>query len=257
MKSRKTVFTIISVILWTGIWFAAARLVNKEIFLPDPAAVASAFGRLARSRAFYSSILISLSGIAAGFAAGFLAGAALSVLAFCFPFLETFIGVPIKIIKAVPVASFVILALLWLDSGRLSILISAMMVTPVIYSGTLSGLRSTDVKMLEFAKVFRLSAFKKARYIYIPSVMNPLISSSSVAIGFAWKSGIAAEIIGLIKGSIGNELYKAKLYLETPELFAWTVTIVIVSALCEKAITLLLSLAGKALGGVSDVRSTN
>lgn len=257
MKYRKAVFTAISVILWIGIWFAAARLADKEIFFPGPAAVAAAFGRLIRSRGFYSGIIVSLSGIAAGFAAGFAAGAALSALVFRFPFLETFIGVPIKIIKAVPVASFVILALLWLDSKKLSVLISAMMVTPVIYSGTLSGLRGTDVKMLEFAKVFRLSALKKIRYIYIPAVMNPLISASSVAIGFAWKSGIAAEIIGLIKGSIGNELYKAKLYLETPELFAWTVTIIIVSALCEKAIVLLLSLAGRALGGVTNVRNTD
>ena len=257
MKSKKTLLTIISAALWLGIWLIAARLVNREIFFPGPGAVLSALGSMARSKNFYSGILISLSGIAAGFLAGFTAGILLSVLVFRFPFLESFIGVPIKIIKAVPVASFVILALLWLDSGKLSILISAMMVMPVIYSNTLSGFRSTDEKMLEFAKVFRLSAGKRIRYIYIPSIMNPLISASSVAIGFAWKSGIAAEIIGLIKGSIGNELYKSKLYLETPGLFAWTVTIVLVSVLCEKIIVLLLSLVGKALGGVTDVRHKN
>lgn len=257
MKSKKTLFTIISAALWIGIWLIAARLVNREIFFPGPGAVLSALGSLARTGGFYSGILVSLSGVAAGFLAGFAAGILFAVLAFCFRFLEAFIGVPVKVIKAVPVASFVILALLWLDSGRLSILISAMMVMPVIYTNTLSGLRATDAKMLEFAEVFRLSAVKRIRYIYIPSVMRPLISASSVAIGFAWKSGIAAEIIGLIRGSIGNELYKAKLYLETPKLFAWTITIVLVSVLCEKIIVLLLSLAGKALGGVTDVRHTN
>lgn len=257
MKSKKTLFTILSILLWLVIWFFAARLVNREIFFPAPGSVLAAFGGLLCSRAFYRTILVSLSGIGMGFLAGFLLGLLLSALAFRFPFLESFIGVPVKVIKAVPVASFVILALLWLDSSRLSVLISAMMVTPVIYTNTLSGLRKTDVKMLEFAKVFRLPAGKRARYIYIPALINPLLSASCVAIGFAWKSGVAAEIIGLIKGSIGNELYKAKLYLETPRLFAWTAAIILVSALCEKIIVLLLSLAGRALGGVTDVRHTN
>ncbi|MCM1309169.1 MAG: ABC transporter permease subunit [Butyrivibrio sp.] len=257
MKSKRTLFTIISAALWLVIWLILARLANREIFFPSPGAVLSSLGALARSKEFYSRIFVSLSGIAAGFLAGVAAGIPLSVLAFRFPFFEAFIGVPIKIIKAVPVASFVILALLWLDSDKLSILISAMMVMPVIYTNTLSGLRSADPKMLEFAKVFRLSAGKRVRYIYIPAIISPLISASSVAIGFAWKSGIAAEIIGLIRGSIGNELYKAKLYLETPKLFAWTVTVVLISVLCEKIIVLLLSLAGKALGGVNDDGHTN
>lgn len=250
MKHRRTIFTVISIILWLGIWIAAARFTGREIFFPSPGAVFAALGGLLRTGDFYSCILVSLSGIALGFAIGFATGIILSALAFRFAFMESFIGIPVRVIKAVPVASFVILALLWLSSERLSVLISAMMVMPVIYTGTLSALKSTDSGMLEFARVFRLGVLKRIRYIYIPAAIGPLISSASVAVGFAWKSGIAAEIIGLIRGSVGNELYKAKLYLETPQLFAWTVTIVIVSALCEKAVTLLLSLAGRALGGI-------
>ena len=124
-----------------------------------------------------------------------------------------------------------------------------MMVLPIIYSSVLSALKQTDRKMLEFAEVYRLSALKKIRYIYIPSIISPLTAAASVAIGFAWKSGIAAEIIGLISGSIGNELYKAKPYLETARLFAWTICIIAVSVLCEKIITALLKAAGTALGG--------
>lgn len=252
MKPDKRVFTITSIVLWLVIWFVAARLVGREIFLPGPESVIIALGEMLRSADFYLSILVSLSGIATGFLIGLAVGVLLSVAAFKCSFLENFIGVPIKVIKSVPVASFVILALLWLSSDKLSVLISAMMVMPIIYTNTLSGLRSTDVKMLEFAKVFRLSTSRKIRYIYIPSLISPLISAASVAIGFAWKSGIAAEIIGLIKGSIGNELYKAKLYLETPKMFAWTVTIIIVSVLCEKIIVFLLSLICRALGGVNN-----
>jgi len=102
-----------------------------------------------------------------------------------------------------------------------------------------------------------LSLMKRIRYIFIPSVMPSLVSAASVAVGFAWKSGIAAEIIGLIRGSIGNELYKAKLYLETPKLFAWTITIIIVSVACEKLITLLLHIVSNSLGGSSHEKTHN
>lgn len=249
MKVKKIITTIVCITLWLGIWYAVSAAVDKEIFLPSPYAVGKALTELAASPDFYMSILISARGILSGFLIGIAGGIILSVLSFCCGYLETFINIPIRIIRAVPVASFVILALLWLKSSALSVLISAMMVLPIIYSSVLSALKQTDRKMLEFAEVYRLSALKKIRYIYIPSIISPLTAAASVAIGFAWKSGIAAEIIGLISGSIGNELYKAKLYLETARLFAWTICIIAVSVLCEKIITALLKATGTALGG--------
>ena len=255
MKAKKIITTIVCIAIWLGIWYAVSLAVDKEIFLPSPAAVCKSFAELAVTKDFYMSILISFKGVMLGFLIGVAGGILLSVLSFCCDYFEAFISIPIRIIRAVPVASFVILALLWLKSSALSVLISAMMVLPIIYSNILSALKQTDRKMLEFAKVYRLSALKKIRYIYIPSVINPLIAATSVAVGFAWKSGIAAEIIGLIRGSIGNELYKSKLYLETPNLFAWTICIIIVSVLCEKILTALLRGATKTLGGAVNEKS--
>lgn len=83
------------------------------------------------------------------------------------------------------------------------------------------------------ADLFKVSLLRRIVYIYVPQILPYVLSASSLAIGMAWKSGIAAEIIGLAKNSIGNELYKAKIYLLTPELFAWTIVIVALSILCE------------------------
>lgn len=255
MKVKKIITTIICIALWLGIWYAVSFAVDMEIFLPSPSSVCRALIGLVSTKDFYLSILLSLKGIMLGFLIGAGCGILLAVMSFCCSYFETFINIPVRIIRAVPVASFVILALLWLRSSALSVLISAMMVLPIIYSNVLSALKQTDHKMLEFAKVYRLSVLKKIRYIYIPSVIRPLIAAASVATGFAWKSGIAAEIIGLIRGSIGNELYKAKLYLETSKLFAWTICIIVVSVLCEKIITALLKTAGRALGGTTNEAS--
>lgn len=257
MKVKKVITTIICIAAWLIIWHAVSSAVGRDLFFPAPKSVVSAFVALASSADFYTGILYSMRGIMAGFLIGLAGGILLAIPAYCSYYLETFINVPIKVIRAVPVASFVILALLWLKSSALSTLISATMVLPIIYSNVLSALKHTNPGMLEFAKVYRLSLPRKIRCIYIPAIMPSLVSGAGVATGFAWKSGIAAEIIGLIRGSIGNELYKAKLYLETPKLFAWTVAIIIVSVACEKIITLLLHLISNMLGGTSHEKSHN
>ena len=249
MNRRKTVTTAVCIALWLLIWFIAAYFIHNDLFLPSPVSVIKELWSLMHTGDFYKSILYSLRGIGAGFLTGLLSGILLAALSYRFSFAESFISVPVKVIKAVPVASFVILSLLLLKASALSTLISALMVMPMIYSGVLSALKNTDIRMLEFAKVYRLSAWKKTVYIYIPAVMSPLTASASVAIGFAWKSGVAAETIGLIRNSIGNELYKTKLYLETPALFAWTLAIVIISALCELLIKYILKLVSAVLGG--------
>ena len=145
-------------------------------------------------------------------------------------------------VKAVPVASFVILVLLWVPSRNLSVVISVLIGFPVIYSNVLAGLDSTDSKLIEMAKVFRVPFGRQLRAIYLYAVMPFLQSGLSVAMGLCWKSGVAAEVIGIPGGSIGEKLYKAKVYLETPDLFCWTLVIVLLSIGCEKLVARLMKL---------------
>jgi NitT/TauT family transport system permease protein len=147
-----------------------------------------------------------------------------------------------KVLKSIPVASFIILALVWINSKNLSILISFLMVVPIIYINVAQGLSSADPKLLEMAQVFGLGRIKKAYAIYIPAAIPHFISAVSIGLGFCWKSGIAAEVIGQTYGSIGGRLYEAKLFLMTNELFAWTIVIVIISILFEKSIMWMIQL---------------
>lgn len=143
-------------------------------------------------------------------------------------------------IKSVPVASFIILCLIWLTSSSLSIFISFLMVLPIIYTNILQGIESTDQKLLEMTQVYRVSWLKKLKYIYLPQIKTYLISACSVALGLAWKSGIAAEVIGVSFGSIGEKLYESKIYYSTADLFAWTVIIVLLSVGFEKIVLFLI-----------------
>jgi NitT/TauT family transport system permease protein len=110
-----------------------------------------------------------------------------------------------------------------------------------MYTTILKGLDSTDEKMLEMAKVFKIKGCKLIRYIYMPSIKPYLIAAASLALGLSWKAGVAAEVIGLPSGTIGESLYTAKIYLNTPELFAWTFLIVAISFIFEKLFIFLLN----------------
>lgn len=233
-KRFSTLFYLGSILFWIGLWQLAAVRLSKELFLPAPAKVCRVLWKdLFPSREFWFSIRISLLHIGTGFLAGALAGTGLAALSFLCRPIRVLLWFPIKIIKSVPVASFVILVLLWIPSSGLSVVIPFLMVLPVLYIHTLAGLEHTDQRLLEMAQIFRLSRWKKALQIYLPQVLPQIGSACSLAIGMAWKSGIAAEIIGLSKDTMGNALYQAKIYLMTPELFAWTIVIVGLSIACE------------------------
>lgn len=221
-------------------WQLLAVWIGKAIFLPSPYVTLKALGALVRTRTFYISIGTSFLRIAAGFVLAILAGCLLAVLAVWNRQLLAIFDLLMQLIKSIPVASFVILVLLWVKSKNLSIVISFLMVLPVIYTNIRDGIRQTDPKLLEMAEVFCLTPYRRFRYIYLPAVMPYFISACSVGLGFCWKSGIAAEVIGLPDNSIGEQLYEAKLYLMTPELFAWTFVIVAVSVIFEKLIMKLI-----------------
>ena len=152
-------------------------------------------------------------------------------------------------IKSVPVASFIILALIWLKTSYLSLFISFLMVFPALYTNILVGIKSADGQLLEMAQVFRVPWKRRLRMIYLPAIRLFLLAGSATALGMSWKAGVAAEVIGVVSGSIGERLYDAKIYLQTADLLAWTVVIVAMSAGFEWLMLRLLRRVFRGLGG--------
>ena len=150
-------------------------------------------------------------------------------------------------LKAVPVVSFIVLILIWAGGVWLGFAISIIVVLPIVYVNVLEGLMNTDRNLLEMAQVFRLAKMTCIRKIYSRSVKPYFISALSLACGMAVKSGIAAEVIGQTRNTIGNGIYMSKVYLAIDQLFAWTFVILLLSWLFEKAVSILLAKAGKHL----------
>lgn len=220
-------------LFWIALWQIANCLIQNSIIFVGPADMLAALWRLIQEPDFWLTIFHSFLRITLGFLGAFCCGILLGSLAFASPLVRALAAPVLLLVRSVPVASFVILALIWIGSRGLSVFIAFLVVMPMIYSGTLTGLENTDKALLEMATVFRLPLWKRIRFIYIPAVLPYLISGCRTALGMSWKSGIAAEVIGIPDGSIGEQLYYSKLYLDTAGLFAWTAVIIAVSALFE------------------------
>ncbi len=242
---KKRIFTVCAVIFWLAVWQAAAMLIDKSLLLASPVEVIQRLVSLIPEEEFLSSILFTLTKIMLGFLAGTLTGTVFAVLAGKLTFFERLFSPLITAVKAVPVASFTILALIWISSADLSILITFLIAVPVVYSNIFEGIRAFDPKLTVMADVFRISPFKRFVGIYLSQIMPYFRSAVKLAIGLCWKSGVAAEVIGTPKGSIGRMLYNSKVYLETADLFAWTLVIIILSLITEKLFLLLTDIAVK------------
>ncbi|MBR2925273.1 MAG: ABC transporter permease subunit [Clostridia bacterium] len=240
-ETRKMPFW--AVLFWLLVWQIAAMLMDQPLLLVSPLDTLKRLSSLVLEPIFWKSIAFSVGKIMLGFGLSCLLGIVLAVLAYRFRPVRQLLSPLTATIKAIPVASFVILALLWVSSKNLSVLISVMIGFPVIYLNTLTGLDSIDHKLVEMARVFRVPLGKKLGVVYFSQVLPFLRSGLNVAVGLCWKSGVAAEVIGIPSGSVGQQLYNAKVYLETADLFCWTVVIVLLSVACEKLLMLLFKQA--------------
>ena len=228
-------------LFWLLVWQLGSMAFHRDILLVSPVRVAQTLLELAGTRRFWASIGGSLVRIVGGFMLAAVCGTLAAALAARFRRIEELLAPLVLAIKTIPVASFIILALIWMGSKNLAVLIAFLMVFPILYTNVLSGIRVTDVKLLEMARVFRVTPMRRIRFIDLPQVMPYFRTGCTVGLGLCWKAGVAAEVIGMPVNSIGERLQQAKVYLDTPELFAWTVVIVCLSVGVEKLFGFLLT----------------
>lgn len=233
-QNRKRKIKLWAVLVWLAVWQLASLWIGQEILLVSPAAVLRRLIELIPSWEFWTSVFSSLIRIVGGFVCAAAAGVLAAGLAVKFVRVEELLCPVMLTVKAVPVASFIILVLIWVSAENLSIVISFLMGLPIIYTNVLEGEKQMDQKLLEMAQVFALSRTVRLRYLYLPQLLPYFRAGCSMGLGLCWKAGVAAEVIGIPDNSIGEQLYQAKIYLNTPDLFAWTLVIVLLSFLFER-----------------------
>ncbi len=219
---------------WLAAWWLASLAVGKSLLIPAPPEVVRRLLELIASAAFWRYTGLSLLRITLGLLIGIAAGVITAVLTSRSAFLNALLAPAVRVVRATPVASFIILVLLWVANGRVPAVISALVVLPVVWESTSAGIRSVDRPLMEFARVYRLTRMDTLRHVVFPALLPHLSAAVCTAIGLAWKSGVAAEVLCLPKAAIGTQVYFSKLYLDTPALFAWTLVVVALSMTVER-----------------------
>ena len=239
-RTKTKVNGLPALLFWGLVWQAAAVAMGNPLLLPTPVLVLRRLWQLMAEAAFWQITLVSIGRVLLGVLLGVILGTLLAVLTSSNHLADMLVAPAMTAIQAVPVASFAILVLLWLDRDFVPVLICVMMVLPVIWNNVESGIRMTDPQLLEMAKVYRLPRLRILRRIWVPSVLPYFRAACINALGLGWKAGIAAEVLTVPKHSIGRMISEGKLYMMTEDMFAWTLTVVVLSLLLQRIMLQLL-----------------
>ena len=234
---------------WLVVWQLASMALGSALLLPGPLDVCARLLSLVPTVTFWQRVCFSLARIAAGFTLGALAGVLGAFAAARWRRADELLAPFITLAQSVPVASITVLALIWLRAANLAVLVVLLVVLPLVYENVLNGLRATDRALDDMATLFALPATRRARFLVMPQLYPYLSAALATALGMAWKAGVAAEVIGIPAGSLGEAIYDAKIYFDTAGLFAVTLAVVVASALTTQLLQVVLTAAEPVLCG--------
>lgn len=235
---------LLPAVFWLAVWWGLAAWVGQELLVPSPTAVLRRLGELAGTPLFWQSVGVSLLRIFCGALCGVVLGTLCAAATCRFRTMDRLLSPAIRVVRATPVASFIILVLLWVRTGAVPGVIAALMVLPVMWQSVSAGIHAADPQLLEMSRAYRMGRARTVRYVYLPALVPHFTAGICNAIGLAWKSGVAAEVLCLPRAAIGTQVYYAKIYLETPSLFAWSITVIVLSLLLEHLVRRLLTAKG-------------
>ena len=228
---------------WLAAWMLVAALVAQPLILPGPGAVVVALLRLVCDTGTWAILAGSGARILGGLALAAVCGGVLAGVSSRSRAFARLVAPALSFVKATPVACVVVLLLIWLGSARVSIAAVFLMALPGVYFSLAEGLAQVD-RPLE--QMFRMHGVRGWRLFCAHTwreVLPFVLSCARAVIGMGWKAGVAAELIGMAVGTVGERIYQAKLLIETADLLAWTVLVVAASWACERALVWLLQVS--------------
>jgi NitT/TauT family transport system permease protein len=232
-NKKKSVNKVFIFIIWMAVWQGMYFLVGRDIYVPSPINVFNRLKELIFLSFFWKSISHSIFRVIAGLFLSFLLGLIIGVASSINNYIYDLINPLIGVIKSTPVMSFIIIALIWFSSDFAPIFICFLMCFPIIWTNVVAGIRNVDTQLLEMAEVYNVKKYNIIKHIYLPSIAPYFYAASITTLGLGWKVTVAAEVLSYPRNAIGSHLYSAKVYLDSSDLFAWTVVVILLSLLFE------------------------
>jgi NitT/TauT family transport system permease protein len=247
-KLFPALWTLSGIVFLFLVWEAVSRFYGSLLILPGPLPVLGRFVELVQTRRFFIALWGSFLRVLAGIALAVSLGTALGIAAALKKSFHAFIKPLFSVISATPVVSVILMAFLFLGSGKTPVFTAFLMVFPVMTANAIEGMASVDTSLKELFTAFRMNGRETLKYLYIPSLLPFILGGLRSSLSLCWKVVVAAEVLVQPLKSLGAGMQQAKAQLETPELFAWTAATVIAAAFTQA----MLSIALKAFRRLKD-----
>ena len=236
---------------WLAAWMLVAALVAQPLILPGPGAVVAALLRLVCAVGTWAILAGSGARILGGLALAAVCGGVLAGISSRSRAFARLVAPALSFVKATPVACVVVLLLIWLGSARVSIAAVFLMALPGVYFSLVEGLAQVDKPLEQMLRLHGVRGWRLFCAHTWREVLPFVLSCAKAVIGMSWKAGVAAELIGMATGTVGERIYQAKLLIETADLLAWTVLVVTASWACERVLVWLLRVSGPVAWGAA------
>ncbi len=233
-KAFKITVPILCILPWVAAWEILARIIDLPFVLPTVADTLKELVSLFGTWDFYAKVFLSFARISVGFILGVVLGIAFAFLTHYSTIARALLRPLLTVLKATPVASFIMVLWLLIGSSLVPSFIAVIMVAPIVWQNLDEGFLAIDKNLDEVCEIFSVSKKKRIKILVIPTLVKYLIPSLLASAGLSWKAGVAAEIISYTNNSIGKEIYQAKAFFEAEKMFAWTIIVIILSISIEK-----------------------
>lgn len=232
--------TVLSLLLLVLLWFMAAALIGKEIILPGPAATFRALKNLLAAAVFWRSLGATLLRGLTGFGLSYLAGLVLGL----FSGLSRPFGIifrPLLVtMRSTPSVSLILLALIWFRADLVAVFVTFLVVFPLVTQNVMDGIRNIDRQLVEMARIYQVKPWRIFRGLYLPAILPYLATAAASGLGLTWKVTVTAEVMAAPALGIGARMDTARIFLQTPEVFAWTLVVVLLGLLFDRVLEYLV-----------------
>lgn len=230
---KKYLMILLSILILFTLWHIFYKLENHEVIIPSITSTIHEVINIITADNFINIIAATTIRAILGFILSLLIGCILGFIAGFKESLEFFMKPYLMIIKSTPIVAIMLIALIWIKSDGVPILVSFLLCYPIIYESVINGIKNTDKSIIEFGKVHKISNFTMIIDVYMPSVFSHIIANIFSTLALSFKTTVSSEIISIPKYGIGNSIYTAKVYLNTAEVFAWLIIIVLLSTIFD------------------------
>ncbi len=234
---KKSIFTILSITILILAWQLLTMLVRLPDLVPSIPHLFSTLVALFASGSFYQSVMATVLRGTIGMSISLMAAMGVSLLFYKCEWIYELFRPLLAIMRSIPVISFILLALIFLNAESIPLIIAFLTMFPLLTENLTKGIRGQRKEFSIMARQFRIGRWNKLAQVVYPQLKPFLYSGLASASGFGWRAIIMGEVLAQCSPGIGGEMKQAQVFIAVPELIAWTIIAILISYLFDRGIS--------------------